>query len=149
LSVIGIARLEHFFRAAAGLDVDKEDLRRLSLFIDRKIHDLLLRAQAIAKANGRDVIEVQDLPIGKGLQECMQTFKSIDRQIDVQPVFEALTHQPPLDLTYAEGVASELPVVAGGLSVALARGFKEVTPGLRNPQSAHWATAFRLFDLLL
>ena len=34
--VMGIARFERFFRAAAGLDVDKEDLKRYADFINRK-----------------------------------------------------------------------------------------------------------------
>jgi hypothetical protein len=33
---MGIARFERFFRAAAGLDVDKEDLKRYADFINRK-----------------------------------------------------------------------------------------------------------------
>ena len=35
---------------AAGLDVDKEDLKRYADFINRKVHDLLIRGAAVAKA---------------------------------------------------------------------------------------------------
>ena len=42
--------------AAAALDVDKEDLKRYADFINRKIHDLLIRGEAVAEANGRDLI---------------------------------------------------------------------------------------------
>jgi hypothetical protein len=44
---------------------------------------------------------------------------------------------------------SRLPEVVGGLSVALARSFKVVDPGLKNPQTIQWERAFALFDLLL
>ena len=75
MELFGVARFERFFRAAAGLDVDKDDLRRFDDFLNDKIYDLLLRGQANAKANGRDVIEPQDLPITKGLQESIYAFK--------------------------------------------------------------------------
>ncbi|MGZ3351115.1 MAG: DUF1931 family protein, partial [Xanthobacteraceae bacterium] len=43
IHVMGVARFERFFRAAAGLDVDKEDLKRYADFVNRKIYDLLIR----------------------------------------------------------------------------------------------------------
>jgi hypothetical protein len=53
----GIAKFEHFFRVASGLDIDKADLKRYADFVNRKVDDLLLRGQAAAKANGRDIVE--------------------------------------------------------------------------------------------
>jgi Domain of unknown function (DUF1931) len=50
VSVMAVAKFERFFRRAASLDVDKRDLKRYSDFINRKIYDLLLRAQAAARA---------------------------------------------------------------------------------------------------
>ncbi|MDB4891032.1 MAG: hypothetical protein JWL61_2887, partial [Gemmatimonadetes bacterium] len=41
----------------------KNDVRRFDEFVNDKIYDLLLRGVANAKANDRDVIEPQDLPI--------------------------------------------------------------------------------------
>ena len=78
MEVMAIAKFERFFRLAAGLDVDKSDLKRYSDFVNDKLYDLLLRAQAAAKANGRDVIEPHDLPITKGLQERIHEFRRID-----------------------------------------------------------------------
>ncbi|MGZ5175508.1 MAG: DUF1931 family protein [Burkholderiales bacterium] len=70
---MSIPRFERFFRLAASLDVDKADLNRYDEFVNHEIYDLLLRAQATAKANARDIIP-QDLPITKGLQERMHEF---------------------------------------------------------------------------
>jgi len=67
MSLMGIAKFERFFRVAAGLDVDKSDLKRYRDFVNGKIYDLLLRGQAAAKANGRVVIEPFDPPLTKGL----------------------------------------------------------------------------------
>jgi hypothetical protein len=38
-----VAKFERFFRISAGLDIDKQDLKRYADFIDQKIYDLLLR----------------------------------------------------------------------------------------------------------
>jgi hypothetical protein len=69
--VSGVARFERLFRAAAGLDVDKEDIKRYRDFVNRKLYDVLIRGEETAKANGRDLIEPIDLPITKGLRECI------------------------------------------------------------------------------
>ena len=149
MAVTAIARFERFFRSAAGLDVDKSDLRRYSDFVNDKLYDLLLRAQAAAKANGRDVIEPHDLPITKGLQERIHEFRTLDEEIELQPIFDHLAARPPLDLAYGEEAEARLPAIAGGISVALARTFKVIDPELKNPQTRHWEMALRIFDLLL
>lgn len=67
----------------AGFDVDKAELKRYNEFVDHKIYDLLLRGEATAKANGRDIIQPFDLPITKGLQESIHEFKHIDAEIEL------------------------------------------------------------------
>jgi hypothetical protein len=62
-------KFERFFRVEAGLNVDRTDLKRHNEFVNQKIYDLLIRAEAAAKANDRDIIRPVDLPITKGLQE--------------------------------------------------------------------------------
>jgi hypothetical protein len=149
MEVMAIAKFERFFRLAAGLDVDKSDLKRYSDFVNDKLYDLLLRAQAAAKANGRDVIERHDLPITKGLQERIHEFRRIDEQIELQPILDQLAARPPLDLAYSEETEARFPEIAGGISVALAHTFKVIDPDLKNPQTAHWQGMLRIFDLLL
>jgi hypothetical protein len=146
---MGVSKFERFFRAAAGLDVDKSDLKRYDDFVNRKIYDLFLMAQAVARANGRDVVEPQDLPIGKGLQECIHAFRGIDEEIELQPLLDQLTAEPAVDLVAAEETRARLPLIAGGLSVALARTFRILQPERHNPQTAEWERAIDLFDLLL
>ena len=147
--VMSIARFERFFRIAASLDVDKQDLKRHSDFVNQKLYDLLLRAQAAAKANGRVMLEPFDLPITKGLQECIHEFERIDEDIELRPILDRLATRPPLDLAYGEDVEARLPEIVGGLSVALARTFNVIDSGLKNPSSEHWRKCFRIFDLLL
>jgi hypothetical protein len=138
MPLMGIAKFERFFRLAAGLDVDKSDLKRYGDFVNGKIHDLLLRGQAAAKANGRVIIEPFDPPITKGLQESIHDFRNIDEQIDLNPILDHLAALPPLDLAYSSETETRLPEIAGGISVALARSFKIIDPELKNPQTEHW-----------
>jgi len=147
--VMSVAKFERFVRIAAGLDVDKQDLKHYSDFINRKLYDLLVRAEAAAKANGRNIIEPFDLPITKGLQESIHEFENIDEQIELRPILDQLTAQPPLDLAYGEETEARLPEVVGGLSVALARAFKIIDGDLKNPATRHWQQCFRIFDLLI
>ena len=128
---------------------DKQDLKRYSDFINHKIYDLLVQAEAAARTNGRVIIEPFDLPIIKGLQESIHEFEKIDEQIEFQLILDQLTARPPLDLAYGEDTESRLPEVVGGLSVALARAFKIIDGNLKNPATEHWQRCFRIFDLLM
>ena len=147
--IMSVPKLERFFRAASGLDVDKNDLKRYSDFIHAKLYALLLMAEATAKANGRDVIQPWDLPITKGLQERIHQFVKLDEAIELQPILDRLAEAPQLDLATADDTDQRLPLVAGGLSVGLARSFTIIDPTLVNPSTEHWQRAFELFDLLL
>jgi hypothetical protein len=146
---IGVSNFERFFRAAASLDVDKDDLRRYEDFVNRKVRDLLLISRAAARAYGRDVLEPWDLPITKGLQETIHDFRGMDEAAEVRPMLEQIVAIPPQELAYSEETEGRLPEIAGGLSLALARAFKIIEPRLKNPQTEHWERAYRVFDLLL
>jgi hypothetical protein len=143
------AKFMRFFRAAASLDVDKQDLKRYSDFINRKVNDLLLRGEETARANGSRVIRPLDLPITRGLARCMAEFDELDRNVGLEPVLDYLTARPPLALDYSEDTERELARVAGGLSVALARTFKITDPERKNPNTEDWQRATEIFDLLL
>jgi hypothetical protein len=149
MTVMNVPTFERFFRAAGDLDVDKADVKRYNDFIHDQLYDLLIIAQAKAKANGRDVIEPQDLPVTKGLQECIHRFRKLDQKIGLERILEDLADRPQLDLTVSDETEAELPEIAGGVSLALARAFPIIDPDVRNPQTAQWERAFRLFDLLL
>jgi hypothetical protein len=170
MPIMSVAKFERFFRASAGLDVDKADLKRYSDFVNLKIYDLLLRGQAAAKANdrliiepfdlllrgqaaakanGRPIIEPFDLPITKGLQERVHEFRKLEEGIAIEPILEHLTALPPLDLAYSEETQARLPEIAGGISVALAHTFKIIDPDVKNPASEEWERSQQIFDLLL
>ncbi|OXR41109.1 hypothetical protein B7C42_06879 [Nocardia cerradoensis] len=149
MPVMGTVKFQQLFRAAAGLQVDRNDLKRYTDFIDDKIYDLILIGKSSAKANLRDVIEPWDLPITKGLQESIHRFEKLDQEIELQALLDQLTARPPLDMALSEATEQRLPLVAGGLSVALAHTFVTIEPDRKNPGTAEWHVAFDIFHLLL
>ncbi|MFE2101520.1 MULTISPECIES: DUF1931 family protein [unclassified Streptomyces] len=149
MTVMGVSKFERFFRAAAGLDVDKNDLKRYGDFVDAKFYDLLVVGQASAKANGRDTVEPWDLPITKGLQESIHRFRRLDEEVDLKPILEQLAAHPPLDRTPTQETEERYPEIIGGLSVALAETFKIMYPDVKNPQTSHWEGVTAVFDRLL
>ncbi|GLW10379.1 hypothetical protein Misp01_55070 [Microtetraspora sp. NBRC 13810] len=149
MAVMAVPRFERFFRSAAGVDVDKDDLRRYGDFVNDKLYDLLVIGQAHAKANRRDIIEPWDLPVTKGLQESIHRFRLLDEDIELKPILERLAALPPLDLSVGEETVGRLPEIVGGMSVALAQAFKIVDPEVKNPATEQWERTIRTFDLLL
>ncbi len=145
----GIRVFERLFRAAAGVDVDKQDIRRYRAFVDTMVDDLAITGRNSAKWNGRDVIAPGDLPITKGLQERMREFDKLDEADDVRALLRLDLRRPPSDVTFSEETEDLLPEVFGGLSVALARSFTVIDPRLGNPRTEHWDRAFELFRLLV
>jgi hypothetical protein len=149
MPVMAVSKFEQFFRAAAGLDIDKADVKRYEQFLNEQIPALLIRAQATAKSNVRDIIEPFDLPITKGLRQCMYDFEKIDKELGLMPILDQLVARPPLDMAYSVETETQFAPIAGGLSVALARTFTIIDPKVKNPQSDEWERAYRLFTLLL
>jgi hypothetical protein len=145
----GIPNFERFFREAASLDVDKDDIKRVDEFVRHEIADLLTIGEAHAKANDRDIIEPWDLPVTKGLQETVHRFRRLDDDVELEPILERKAVWPQLEIEISEETRDRLPELAGGLTMALAQSFTLIDPNVKNPQTWQWERAFRLFDLLL
>ena len=147
--VATVHRLEQLFRRAAGLDLDKTDFGRLEDFIRRKVEHLLVRGEANAKANSRDVVQLWDLPITKGLQETIHSFRMMNAELQLTDYLTGLIRLPPLDLAISDETEARLFEIAGALCIALAKTFKITNEDLKNPMTEDWERAYRLFDLLL
>ena len=148
---MGVPKFERFFRAAAGLEVDKDDLKRYSDFVAQKICDLLIMAEPTARANDRGVILPCDLPITKGIQESIHSFRKLPEALELEPILERLAGLPQLDLLWSDDLERELPDLLGGTSLALARTLRILEPGpdSKHPTTERWERAFRIFDALL
>jgi hypothetical protein len=145
----GIPELKRFFRAAGGVDVDKDDLRRFREFVDQKIDDMAIAGRNSASWNDRDVIAPQDLPITKGLQERMREFDKLDEAEEIRALLRGTIRRPPADVTFSEETEEELTELFGGMGIALARSFRIVDPDVTNPSTEHWDRAFDLFRMVL
>src|ERR1700746_3958844 len=108
MPVMGFTKFERFFRAAGGVSVDRDDIKRYLDFVNDAIYDLLLIGQANAKANVRDIIEPWDLPVTKGLQESTHAFRRLEEEIELGPILASLTARPPLDATLDEETEARL-----------------------------------------
>lgn len=51
--VMAVKQFQKLFRTTAGLNVDKNDIKRLSNFINERLADLLLLGQVSARVNNR------------------------------------------------------------------------------------------------
>jgi len=144
-----LVKFERLFRAVGGVTVDRDDVNRYLDFVNDAIYDLIVIGRATAKANVRDVIEPWDLPITKGLQESMHQFEKLEEEIELQPILESLAARPPLDYALSEDTQARLPLLFGGISVALARMFKLIDAEVRAVHTVEWERTFGLFRLLI
>jgi hypothetical protein len=146
---MGFVKFEQFFRAAGGVSVDRDDVKRYLDFVNDALYDLLVIGKAAAKANARDIIEPWDLPITRGLQESMHAYERLDEEIELRPILEDLAARPPLDAALSDETESRLPLIFGGVSTALARTFKLVDAELKAVHTREWERTFSLFRLLI
>lgn len=147
--IIGAARMQHLFRRIAGINVDKNDLKRVSDLISDKLHDLLIMAERAAAANGRDVITEADLPLTAGFQRSLQAFRDLEEEIELRPVLERMATYPPLDRTLSAEVEAILPDLAGALLLIIANSLKILDPEVENPLPEHWDRLELLLELTL
>jgi Domain of unknown function (DUF1931) len=149
MTVMGFTKFERLFRAAGGVTVDRDDIKRYLEFVNDALYDLLIMGQAAAKASLRDVIEPWDLPVTKGLQESMHAFERLEEEIELRPILESLAARPPLDVTLDTETETRLPALFGGISVALAKTFKLIDPGAKAVHTGEWERTFSLFRLMI
>jgi len=140
---------ERFFRLVASVEVEGTDFPPYERFINRKVCELLTRGQAAARANGHEVVQPAHLVIPAGLQRNMDTYRSLAFALDMDAPDGMMTIRTPCGVLCSHEIDVELPAVAGGLSVAVARSFKMIDPRIKCVYSPHWQTIFALFDLLV
>ena len=90
MAVSAVPKLERFFRSAANLAIDKDDLLRYEEFLYGKLYAMLLIGQARAKAEFREVLEPWDLPVTRGLQDRVHEYRTLGTEIDLDPILEYL-----------------------------------------------------------
>ncbi len=147
--IMGSKKLQMLFRRISGLEIDKSDVKRMSDFIGKRLHALLIQGQVAASVNGRDIIDYQDIPITNGLQVATHDFKEIDQELSLAPILEHLAGLPPLRKELSNTLEKKLPLLVGAIAVTLARIFKIVNNEVKNPTSREWEQVERIYDVLL
>ncbi len=147
--VMGIKQMQRLFRVAAGITVDKSDMKRLSDFIGDRLRDLLVLGQVAASVNGRDIIEYQDIPITAGLQQAIREFRQIDESLSLADILRQQSQLPPLRYGISKVLEQKLAELVGGITVSLAKIFKVVNPGCKNPGTAEWEQVEQIYAILL
>lgn len=147
--LMAVDGFERLFRETASLDADKSDIRRMNDLVNRKLHALLVAAQGRAQAEGRDVIEAGDVPITAGLQQCMQTFQGLEERLEAETILDQLTTLPPIQLAFGDDLRERLPLIAGSLSVALARSLKALRPDVGKVDPADWDRIDEILQVVL
>ena len=79
----------------------------------------------------------------------MHAFERLEEEIELRPILESLAARPPLDATLADDTQARLPLLFGGISVALARTFKLIDAEVRAVHTVEWERAFALSRLLI
>lgn len=142
----GFAR---FFRLVANVNVEPQDAERYRQFVTRKLQEMVERAQAVAGANDRTNIRLCDLAIPNGLQRSMDAYRSLEPILDRDMTLRVTGIQPLHGDDCPHEIEQLLPVIAGGLAIALGRSFRIVDARLQRAYCLHWDTAFDLMELVL
>ncbi len=147
--VMGIKQLQRLFRRDAGLEIDKSDVKRLSNFISKRLRALLLQGQVAASVNGRDIIDYQDIPITKGLQQAIHDFRAFDEELELGQILAQQQTLPPLKMELSVLLEVKLPELVGGITLGLIRVFRTIDPDIKNPTPKEWEQVHAIYRILL
>ena len=140
MTVMRVATFGHVFAEVAGIEVDGTDLPRFNAIVTRTLYQMLLAGQASAATHRRYILEPDDLPITRALRENIRTFTGLGQRLELERILAQLATYPPLDRIPATETKAEFPGIIGGLTVAFARTFAVLHPGVIRPQTEHWDT---------
>jgi hypothetical protein len=149
MMIIGYNQLKKFLHRSAGIDIDKNDMDRLSELIGKKLNDLLVVGVRNASYNNRDVIMEPDLPLTKGFLEHRTAFRACEESIQLKPILAHLATYPPLERALSADVEEMLPEIVGTLAMLAGNTMKILDPDVKNPDAAMWDRVLCLMDLLL
>jgi hypothetical protein len=147
--IFGANRLEELVWRVSEVELDNNDLQRLSELVGDKLYDLLLVGVQHASYNNRDLIMEPDLPLTRGLRESMQDFELYEEEVDIGPILEQLAIYPQLEREPSQEVIDLLPAIVGTLIVVTTQLMTVVDPGISNPDSETWDRVTETMNLLI
>jgi hypothetical protein len=141
--------LEELVYRVSELDLDKNDLERLTELVDDILYDMLLTGVRHASYNNRDFIQEPDLPLTEGLRESMQDFEMYEEELEIEAILEQLTTYPQLEREPSQEVLDLLPELTGTLIMVTTRLMTIVDPGISNPDEETWDRVTETMNLLI
>jgi hypothetical protein len=147
--IMGYNRLKDFLHRSAGINIDKNDMERLSDLIVKKLNDLLVIGVRNTSYSDRDIVMEPDLPLTKGFLEHMQNFRRYEESIELKPILDHLATYPPLERALSLEVEAMLPELAGTLAMLAGHAMKIIDPNVKNPRDDMWEKVLCLMELLL
>ena len=149
MPVMGFTKFERFFRAAGGVSVDRDDVKRYLDFVNDAIYDLLIIGQATAEAE-RPRRHRAVGPAGHqgpaGEHACVPAARGGDRAAADSGVAGG---QPAARIALDVDTEARLPLLFGGVSVALARTFKLIDAEHEGGAHRGMGRSFSLFRQLI
>jgi len=145
--MVGYKKLQILFRRGVGLDIDKSKAERIIEHTERVLRDLFDIAMEKAERRKSEFVELDDIPLTKGIKEYMKKFHEIEEEIDIEPIlaFLKLGKWVPL----SEDVLEILPDLVGTLLLLSGRVIKTISEDTRKPTAEEVEKALSAIDLIL
>lgn len=147
MGMVGYKKLQILFRRGVGLDIDKSKAERIIEHTERVLRDLFDIAMEKAERRKSEFVELDDIPLTKGIKEYMKKFHEIEEEIDIEPIlaFLKLGKWVPL----SEDVLEILPDLVGTLLLLSGRVIKTISEDTRKPTAEEVEKALSAIDLIL
>ena len=129
------------------MDIDKSKAERIIEHTERVLRDLFDIAMEKAERRKSEFVELDDIPLTKGIKEYMKKFHEIEEEIDIEPIlaFLKLGKWVPL----SEDVLEILPDLVGTLLLLSGRVIKTISEDTRKPTAEEVEKALSAIDLIL
>jgi hypothetical protein len=116
----GYPWLHTLLERGSGLDFDEAQIARIEDLAERKLVDLFDVGEDAAIANGRGRVQLQDLPLTKGLQILMLEVVDIAREFQLEPLLVFLA-DAGIRTPFDEALRPEIPRLMAALLILTGR----------------------------
>ncbi len=149
--IIPYPQLQKILKETCDLSLYKVEAEKMMEIVEKKLADLFEVAYEKAKAEGRDVIMLRDLPLTKGFLNSMDLFRmAIKREnVEIEPIKKFVLKRIPTETPLQDDLIDELPIITGTLFVLIGRVIKALHPDVERVYDEHIEEAKKVLDYTL
>ncbi len=149
--IIPYPQLQKILRETCDLGLYKVEAEKMMEIVEKKLADLFEVAYDKAKAEGRNVIMLRDLPLTKGFLNSMDLFRMVIKRenVEIEPIKKFVLKKIPTDMPLQDELVDELPIITGTLFVLIGRVIKALHPDVERVYDDHIDEAKRVLDYTL